>query len=319
MFTQYNGRYSSCVIQPHQSTCEESNTGVNSRIYGSWPNSNRPASILGHSHGWTSRIVKADDHSYRSAAIGRNNIEIDKTLPKITKTEKIKFQSGYRIEATKDQAGAHWGRIQLSSVGLTLVSDVSNKEYTFKVDGKLPPVWFGDHWGDFAPNGGSGLNEVVDIKDIPNGSYHVKALAIDTHRNKATKDLGILNYEHDKPVVTFTYKKASMSGSVVGKLSDIEVNINDANLYIIKSVELKGGPTSDDVVIGIHKADGYDNYQFETPRIFPSETDKQGYIIKMVVIDELGNEGTYTTPLFRYYPENVITLNINYTTNHFTS
>ena len=308
LFTQYNGRFASCVIQPNRSTCEVSNTGVDARIYGPWPNTNLPATILGHSHAWTSYVVKSDDHSYRSAAVGRNNVEIDKTLPKITQTEKIKYQSGYRIKATKKLAGAHWGRVQLSSVGLTLRATNSNKEYTFKVDGKLPPVWFGDRWGDRIPNGGSGMNEIIDIKGVPNGNYQVKAWVMDTYKNKVSRDLGALDYEHDKPVVTFTYNKAGLSREPVGKLPDIKVHIDDANRYIIKSVVLKGGPTADNVVIGVHKAAGVGNYQLETPRIFPSETDKQGYTIVMDVIDDLGNEGTYTTPLFRYYPKNVIAL-----------
>ncbi|ENO8810382.1 Ig-like domain-containing protein [Photobacterium damselae] len=307
VFTQFNGRMSNCVIPPNQTKCEINNTGPDSRTYSQWPNANQPASILGHSHGWTSYIVKSDDHAYRSHALGNNNVEIDMTTPIITNVKKIEYKSGFQVKAHKTYAGAHWTRIQMSAVGLKLVDKSTNKTYEFKVEGKLGRVLFRDKYGYDIAGGGAGMNEYVEIKDIPNATYSVQAWAMDTHLNKSYQDLGTFTYENDKPQVIFSHKNKPINSEQIGKLPDIDIDIKDANKYVINSVELMGGPTDDHVTIGIH-ANGTNRFQLETPRIFPSKTIGEGYSIKIVVTDVLGNTTEHITPKFRYYPDNVISL-----------
>lgn len=148
-----------------------------------------------------------------------------------------------------------------------------------------------------------------DLSKLAEGKYNLGFEAKDTFNNATSSPFISLINDKTPPEIGFNYENAALvSGSTVYGLENISISLKDAlTTPSLVRLELKGGPSSDSVVVGFNQnADG--SYTPDYPRLFPSlDSDTDKYTLVAYAIDAKGNT-TEKSIQFAYYPKNLVTL-----------
>ena len=146
-----------------------------------------------------------------------------------------------------------------------------------------------------------------ELSSLPEGSYSLKAFTRDNFDNRTTQFI-TRNYVKDNSAPSVIFKN---EGQVLGNntptirgLEGLAFVVSDASQYTIKSVNLKGGPINDNVLLAT-RALSQNEYAIEYPRIFPSLEPGQDYQLEVSATD-IQDNNTVTSVAFSYLPPNII-------------
>lgn len=146
-----------------------------------------------------------------------------------------------------------------------------------------------------------GMNTSVTFSygNVPDGEVTFEAFAKDYHNNSAIKDL--LTFQNDALPPTLSFN----TGSSIASLDEIVISVADnaTATPTITTVNLKGGPTNDDVFLSVRGLGG-NRYALEYPVMFPSLAEGEGYTLTVGAKDDSGNTATARTA-FLYEPARV--------------
>lgn len=134
---------------------------------------------------------------------------------------------------------------------------------------------------------------------LPGGEYALFAFVRDKYGRETAEGVG--NIKHDKTPPTVTLN----GESEVYTLDDMSIRVVDEvdNTPTVISVNLKGGPTNEDVNIAVSRR-GSNEWKLEYPVLFPSLRDDESYILTVTAEDDSGNRAAEELEFF-YRPTEV--------------
>ncbi|MBW3763351.1 DUF4165 domain-containing protein, partial [Aeromonas jandaei] len=143
-------------------------------------------------------------------------------------------------------------------------------------------------------------NREFTTTGIPDGKYTLEAVAVDTYGNTARKVISQIVIDNTAPNLVI---QAPQGG--VPSLDDIQINVTDAfsDKPSITSVNLKGGPSSDNVFLSV-RAISANLFKLEYPVMFPSLKAGESYSLTVIAQDDQGNQATKSIN-FNYTPRQV--------------
>ena len=142
------------------------------------------------------------------------------------------------------------------------------------------------------------------LKSLPEGDWKLEAYVKDTYGNERTVLVANTFWrDATAPTAQFVVEGVPL-GDMLKGLENLRIIIADPNNPEITSVQLVGGPTSDDVYLVWTKVSG-NEYKLEYPRIFPAPDSSTGYEIRVSVKDGYANTATHKAT-FAYLPANLI-------------
>ena len=142
------------------------------------------------------------------------------------------------------------------------------------------------------------------LSELPEGNYYLEGYVKDTYGNENTVRIKSSFWrDSTPPLVSFIVDNSALGDTLEG-LENLRIHLKDRNTAAITSVQLIGGPSTDDVYLAWTQVDT-NEYQLEYPRIFPSLDVGEGYELKVSVADSAGNAATYIAN-FSYSPANMV-------------
>ncbi|QFH85705.1 DUF4165 domain-containing protein [Enterobacter hormaechei] len=143
-------------------------------------------------------------------------------------------------------------------------------------------------------------NREFTTTGIPDGKYTLEAVSVDTYGNTARKVISQIVIDNTAPNLVI---QAPQGG--VPSLDDIQINVTDAlsDKPSITSVNLKGGPSSDNVFLSV-RAISANLFKLEYPVMFPSLKAGESYSLTVIAQDDQGNQATKGIN-FNYTPRQV--------------
>lgn len=193
----------------------------------------------------------------------------------------------------KDFGASRHERFHVSSEkSFARIKDKSDKWY----DLPLKREMVHNHWNrDF----------IYDLSGLPDGRYEeIEAHVVDAFNNETVETLsGPFVLDSVGPSVTI------LSAGEIGSLDDITLRVSDeydADPKVV-SIELKGGPASDQVQL-VTRTVKRNEYKLEYPIMFPSLESGEEYTLTVVAEDASGNRSE-TSRIFTYSPDLVVLLN----------
>lgn len=192
------------------------------------------------------------------------------------------------FSAIEKYSGYVWNRVKLKKAGIFVKRDDDIVEIidALKIDT-------------------SGDESIVyaSYKSIGEGEYDIYAWVEDNYGNKNDKKLFSIVNDTTPPEINISLKDEN----IVSSLDDIEISVIDSmtDKPKITSVNLTGGPASEDVYLALREL-SENTYKLEYPVMFPSLKEGESYTLSVEATDD--HKNTAKTSVQFYYSPRQITL-----------
>ena len=190
------------------------------------------------------------------------------------------------FNATESNSGYTWNRVRLAKGGLTAKQ---GDKVIQNFDSRTMDT--------------SGDNSILtnSYKGLPDGTYDIYGWVEDNYGNRSEKKLLQVANDNTGP----SLKINTPDSGEIRTLDEITIDVTDnfSESPKISSVNMKGGPASDDIYLSVRK-ESESRYRLEYPVVFPSLKEGEEYRITVVAEDDQLNETSKTTS-FTYNPPQV--------------
>lgn len=182
-----------------------------------------------------------------------------------------------------------WGRIILRSANAYAINNSNGARSELRTI-------------SLATNGESSVAK-FSYAALDDGTYSIHVDAIDSYNNTSSKK--VMDADNDKTPPQIRID----ASSEIASLDEIIIHLNDnrtANPSLI-SINLKGGPSRDDIYLA-GRSTGGNKYSLEYPVMFPSLAEGEDYVLTVKAKDEFDNESEASSK-FKYLPSMVTLAN----------
>ena len=285
-FSQGPNKYFSCVVSVGEQSCDVANVAISIRqsdfsVGGGYANFNIQAGEADSSGGYTDRFGLLTQGQLMIA------FDFNKPLIEDVKVIDKTIAATFRETEEYDLSTSDSWRFGFDSIKAYAIDSQNQKTEL--------PLLATQNFTRYSSR------KTFSYSKLATGVYTLELSAIDVYDREVIYQKSNVVIDKTPPILKINHP----SSGIVSTLDEITIDVTDniSESPKITSVNIKGGPASDDIYLSVRK-ESESLYRLEYPVVFPSLKEGEEYRITVVAEDDQLNETSKTTS-FTYNPPQV--------------